>query len=153
MECKSLHGTVCGSLILFLIIVSQAEGGSLVRTRRNAFQMCNLINMYTGISCLNYNPYGCFCGYGQRGSNPVDEADRCCKIHDDCYGDAHTKNHCYFWSGMFVGYTYDCKNGCRCLDQEKCARKVCECDLQLADCLGKSSFNVTYKEYDRSQCR
>lgn len=152
MESKNLRGIFFCALILLLISVYQSDGHSLIRTRRNAFQMCNLINKYTGISCFNYNPYGCFCGYGQRGSNPVDAVDRCCKVHDDCYGEAHTKNHCYFWSGMFVGYKVDCEDDCECPDQEKCARKVCECDVKLAQCLGESSFNATFKNYDRSQC-
>lgn len=137
-----------------MVILSGLSADGLIhsRQRRNAFQMCSLINMYTGNSCLSYNPYGCFCGYGQQGSNPVDDTDRCCKEHDDCYGEVHSRNHCFFWSGLFVGYQYDCTKACRCLDVEKCARKVCECDLKLAECLGKATYNTGFKDYDRRQC-
>ncbi|XP_052241300.1 acidic phospholipase A2-like isoform X3 [Dreissena polymorpha] len=135
------------------VFSTSRDASRLGRVRRNAFQMCHMINQYTGRSCLNLNPYGCFCGYGQRGSEPVDDADRCCAAHDDCYGEVHTEHHCSFWSGLFVGYNHQCTDtDCVCKDEAKCARKVCDCDLQLAKCLGKSEFNPQYQHYDRSQC-
>ncbi|XP_052807382.1 basic phospholipase A2-like [Mya arenaria] len=140
-------------LFVLLCVHQLTEARGQLRVRRNAFQMCNLINRFTGESCLQFNPYGCFCGYGQQGSEPVDEADRCCKRHDDCYGEVHNEGHCYFWSGVFVGYNDECDEfGCRCTDVAKCARKVCECDLALARCLGKATYNQQFQHYDRSQC-
>ena len=59
-----------------VVCVASVEGSSVDRVRRNAFQLCSFINKYTLRSCLNYNPYGCFCGYGQQGTEPVDETDR-----------------------------------------------------------------------------
>ena len=39
---------------------------------------------------------------------------RCCKIHDDCYGEI-TK-HCRFWHGFLIGYEYRCEgSSCVCL--------------------------------------
>lgn len=143
----------CWWLVTVLLILFSPQSASHSIVRRNAFQMCNLINLYTGSSCLKYSSYGCFCGYGQQGTQPIDEVDRCCKEHDDCYGEVHSRNHCNFWSGLFVGYNHDCEdNNCRCTDLEKCARKVCECDLKLAECFGKTTYHELHKDYDRRQC-
>lgn len=57
----------------------------------NLFQFCGLINHYqgrSGLYCLRYNNYGCWCGIGGKG-NPLDATDRCCKAHDLCYKRIH----------------------------------------------------------------
>ncbi|KAL4233173.1 hypothetical protein ACF0H5_007857 [Mactra antiquata] len=153
MKFHKLSKCVVFSLFFLVLTSSNTNARDLVRNKRNAFQLCSLVNMYTGSSCLRYTPYGCFCGYGQQGSTPVDDTDRCCKDHDDCYGEIHTQGHCTLWIGMFVGYTYNCEPTCTCTNVNKCARKVCECDLQLAKCLGKTSYNQSFRHYDRRQCR
>ena len=60
---------------LLLCVILAGTEGHIIK-KRNAFQMCNLINGFTGRSCLSYNPYGCFCGYGQQGAESLDNADK-----------------------------------------------------------------------------
>nr|P59067.1 RecName: Full=Phospholipase A2 superbin a; Short=svPLA2; AltName: Full=Phosphatidylcholine 2-acylhydrolase [Austrelaps superbus] len=58
----------------------------------------NLYQFKNMIQCANhgrratwhYLDYGCYCGPGGLGT-PVDELDRCCKTHDDCYIEAGKK--------------------------------------------------------------
>ncbi|KAJ6666064.1 hypothetical protein lerEdw1_000968, partial [Lerista edwardsae] len=71
----------------------------------------------TMIQCLipgsrplsEYNYYGCYCGLGGSGQ-PVDDLDRCCQIHDDCYGAAANVPKCYsFLHNPYTKiYTYSC---------------------------------------------
>ena len=60
--------------ISLFVTVYSGETGSV--RKRSVFQMCALIQFYTGNSCYDYNDYGCFCGYGQVGYKPVDRVDR-----------------------------------------------------------------------------
>lgn len=50
-------------------------GESKTVHKRSVFQMCELVQFYTGNSCYDYNDYGCFCGYGQVGYKAVDRVD------------------------------------------------------------------------------
>ncbi|KHJ76219.1 phospholipase A2, partial [Oesophagostomum dentatum] len=58
-----------------------------------------------------YNNYGCYCGYGG-GGTPIDGIDKCCEVHDRCYGNAKTTKKCS-WSIKlyFDRYKWTCKNG------------------------------------------
>nr|P59068.1 RecName: Full=Phospholipase A2 superbin b; Short=svPLA2; AltName: Full=Phosphatidylcholine 2-acylhydrolase [Austrelaps superbus] len=55
----------------------------------NLYQFKNMIQCANRGSrhWLAYADYGCYCGWGGSGT-PVDELDRCCKTHDDCYTEA-----------------------------------------------------------------
>ncbi|KAL3882431.1 hypothetical protein ACJMK2_028770 [Sinanodonta woodiana] len=119
--------------------------------RRNVIQMCNMVNYYTERTCLEFDRYGCFCGYGQEGRKPLDDVDECCKVHDDCYGEVH----CSIWSGLVVGYQYDCSQlsrECECSDKDLCANSVCQCDLKFSECLQRAKYNHSYKGYDKRLC-
>ena len=61
-------------LIYLPVLAQETDGHGIVK--RNAFQLCDLIKSFTGRFCLKYNPYGCFCGYGQEGTEPLDSADK-----------------------------------------------------------------------------
>ena len=41
--------------------------------------------------------HGCFCGAGQRGTEPVDELDTCCQTHDEEYGAAGIAADSMWW--------------------------------------------------------
>ncbi|KAK7493162.1 hypothetical protein BaRGS_00015683, partial [Batillaria attramentaria] len=38
------------------------------RTKRSLLQMCDMIQRHTNRGCLDYNDYGCYCGWGNAGS-------------------------------------------------------------------------------------
>ncbi|KAL5011171.1 hypothetical protein ScPMuIL_013476 [Solemya velum] len=119
--------------------------------KRNIFQLCDMIRFYTHRSCVDFNNYGCFCGYGQNGRKPLDQVDACCKKHDSCYGDVA----CYFFYPQFVTFQINCdaQNGtCQCLDTSACSRSVCECDKRFAECLQRAQYNEIYHLYDRELC-
>ncbi|ESO83429.1 hypothetical protein LOTGIDRAFT_222658 [Lottia gigantea] len=150
---KKLLITLPCFVLLYLNVESFQPSHS--RHKRTIFQLCGLINYYTGISCWNYNDYGCFCGLGNSGHKPVDNSDACCRKHDNCYG----RLNCYWYYPQWIGYEIDCNNStCACQDDPvdyACARSVCECDLRLAQCLRDASptYNEHYKNYDRVLCR
>ena len=47
------------------------------RMKRTLLQVCDLIHRFTNRSCLDYNNYGCYCGWGNAGNEigHVDDAD------------------------------------------------------------------------------
>ncbi|XP_032898947.1 phospholipase A2-like [Amblyraja radiata] len=76
---------------------------------RNLLQFSKLIKCAIPGShpLLTFNGYGCYCGLGGQGT-PVDELDRCCQTHDNCYG-AASKMGCKFLKNpKAVGYKYTC---------------------------------------------
>uniref|UniRef100_R4G7I1 PLA2-Hem-9 n=1 Tax=Hemiaspis signata TaxID=355698 RepID=R4G7I1_9SAUR len=109
-------------------------------------QPLNLVQFSYLIQCANhgsratwhYMDYGCYCGSGGSGT-PVDELDTCCKIHDDCYGEAE-KQGC---SPKMLAYDYYCgENGPYCRNiEKKCQRIVCDCDVKAAFCFAKAPYN------------
>ncbi|XP_076445622.1 basic phospholipase A2-like isoform X2 [Babylonia areolata] len=124
------------------------------RSRRSLFQMCDLIQRYTNRGCLDYYSYGCFCGLGNagHGRKHVDDADGCCRLHDNCYGEVH----CFWTYVQLVGYSIECgEEGCQCQDSpvwSPCARSVCDCDLRFAECLGRAGYNEHHRNYDWHLC-
>nr|ABK63571.1 PLA2-3 precursor [Cryptophis nigrescens] len=113
-------------------------------------QPLNLLQFKGMIECANhgsrdpwdYNNYGCYCGTGGSGT-PVDDLDRCCKIHDDCYGEAENSQNC---SPYYTWYTWDCiENVPTCISKTGCNRSVCECDAAAAKCFAETPYNDANK--------
>nr|C0HM79.1 RecName: Full=Basic phospholipase A2; Short=svPLA2 [Agkistrodon piscivorus leucostoma] len=86
----------------------------------NLFQFEKLIKK-SGM--LWYSAYGCYCGWGGQG-RPKDATDRCCFVHDCCYGKV---------------------TGCnpKCGGTNPCKKQICECDRAAAIC-----FRDNLKTYD-----
>ncbi|XP_059143091.1 phospholipase A2-like [Physella acuta] len=117
--------------------------------KRNAIQLCYVIWKHTGRSCLKYNKYGCFCGLRSAGHIPVDEADRCCQGHDQCF----KQTGCHWLP--FVAYAINCSgNSCTCTNSDKnsCRYKSCLCDVQLGECLKGANYNKQYKNFPTRHC-
>ncbi|XP_022112257.1 phospholipase A2 AP-PLA2-I-like [Acanthaster planci] len=118
---------------------------------------------------LEYNGYGCYCGYGGEGT-PLDETDTCCKLHDECYGRAKT-DEIGCWAIETYGTIYDYEKytdesgncAIKCTKEEdypwyvirtKCKAFMCECDRIGAQCFAdkRSTFNPKLIDYDNDNC-
>ncbi|KAK6737323.1 hypothetical protein RB195_019801 [Necator americanus] len=97
-----------------------------------------------GSCVLGYNPfifnhYGCWCGMGG-GYEPIDENDRCCMIHDNCYDEAVESGKCVGTLWQYISsYKWDCVKGkAVCApNQTSCKAAICECDLAVVNCWAK----------------
>lgn len=69
-----------------------------------------IIYCTTGRNPLDYNNYGCYCGLGGNGI-PVDNIDRCCQAHDDCYGALQASSICWNISVYAEPYIWSCNGG------------------------------------------
>lgn len=98
--------------------------------------VCCIYNKYLFIIYLNrIISYINRCGWGNYGPKVLDETDRCCQLHDQCYDRI---------SGGFFGcspklVTYDWKGysdgSIQCTDREgSCDRKACDCDRLAVEC-------------------
>ncbi|XP_038643427.1 acidic phospholipase A2 E-like [Scyliorhinus canicula] len=124
-----------------------------------------MINFQNIVDCVSptlldqfYSNYGCFCGIGEYGNQPVDDFDRCCQVHDDCYREVG-RTGCpryYMW------HSSTCENGIRkCPDfsvmsrYAECVQKMCDCDIEVALCFkeNKDKRNPKFVDYDRNLCK
>nr|P0DPS4.1 RecName: Full=Basic phospholipase A2 Cc2-PLA2; Short=svPLA2; AltName: Full=Phosphatidylcholine 2-acylhydrolase [Cerastes cerastes] len=114
----------------------------------NLYQFGKMINHMVGKSPIfSYGDYGCYCGWGGKGT-PVDATDRCCFVHDCCYGRA---NGC---DPKLSTYSYNFQNGnIVCGNKYGCLRHICECDRVAAICFGENVNTYDKKFLSSSRCR
>nr|CAE47243.1 ammodytin I2(C) variant [Vipera ammodytes montandoni] len=121
----------------------------LIGVEGNLYQFGKMIFKMTKKSALfSYSDYGCYCGWGGKGK-PQDATDRCCFVHDCCYGRV---NGC---DPKLTIYSYSFENGdIVCGGDDPCKRAVCECDRVAAICFGGNlnTYDKKYKNYPSSQC-
>ncbi|XP_041957401.1 phospholipase A2, minor isoenzyme-like [Alosa sapidissima] len=125
----------------------------------------NLIQFREMIKCtlpnsnplLEFGDYGCYCGLGG-GGTPVDDLDRCCVVHDDCYGLA--QNHSACQSTLDSPYTnfYDftCNETSKtvsCLSSnDECDMFICDCDRVAAECFAGAPYNASNNNLPSGTC-
>ncbi|XP_072103847.1 phospholipase A2, minor isoenzyme-like isoform X1 [Mobula birostris] len=141
-------------LFVLLLLSAGAESASI--ESRNLIQFSNMISCaIPGCSALlRFNDYGCYCGPGGSGT-PVDDLDRCCQTHDNCYGDAENKENCKtVFSPTMVYYHWSCSKGkIECGSNYHCAKFICECDRNAAICFSKAKYNPENKGISQSRCK
>ncbi|XP_048066327.1 phospholipase A2-like isoform X1 [Megalobrama amblycephala] len=129
------------------------------------YSIKNLLQFEDMIECtipnsspvLDFADYGCFCGFGGQGS-PVDQLDRCCFTHDDCYAKAKILQSCtsLFDSPYTNTYDYQCDKITRtitCLaSNDDCDMFICQCDKAAAECFAQSPYNASNNHLPSSVC-
>nr|P11407.1 RecName: Full=Basic phospholipase A2 ammodytoxin C; Short=AtxC; Short=svPLA2; AltName: Full=Phosphatidylcholine 2-acylhydrolase; Flags: Precursor [Vipera ammodytes ammodytes]CAA33238.1 unnamed protein product [Vipera ammodytes]CAA54147.1 phospholipase A2 [Vipera ammodytes ammodytes] len=97
----------------------------------------------------SYSFYGCYCGVGGKGT-PKDATDRCCFVHDCCYGNLPD------CSPKTDRYKYHRENGAIvCGKGTSCENRICECDRAAAICFRKNlkTYNYIYRNYPDILCK
>nr|QSI84027.1 phospholipase A2 IB [Calliophis bivirgatus] len=133
-------------LVLAAVCVSLLAASAIPPQPLNLYQFGNMIQctIPKRLSWTSFVDYGCYCGKGGSGT-PVDELDRCCQTHDNCYTEAGIHPDCKrFWEHPYTKlYAYTCSEGTlTCTDKDdKCAAFVCNCDRVAANCFAKAPYN------------
>ncbi|NXB67903.1 PA2GE phospholipase, partial [Struthidea cinerea] len=122
-----------------------------------ALASCNLaqfglmIKQMTGKSPLDYNGYGCYCGWGGS-KRPLDATDRCCHAHDCCYKKL-VSSHCNPKMAIYI-YSFR-KNQITCGRGNSCQKRTCECDKKAVECFRRAAntYRKSYDNYPQSKCK
>nr|AOS50877.1 phospholipase A2 [Pseudechis papuanus] len=140
-------------LLVLLAVCVSLLGASDIRPRPlNLIQFGNMIQCANKGSrpSLDYADYGCYCGWGGSGT-PVDELDRCCQTHDNCYEQAGKKG-CY---PKLTLYSWDCTGNVPiCNPKTECKDFVCACDAEAAKCFAKAPYKKENYNIDtKTRCK
>ncbi|XP_060935730.1 phospholipase A2, minor isoenzyme-like [Limanda limanda] len=87
---------------------------------------------------------------------PVDELDRSCHVHDNCYDDALEHHPCRtIFHSPFKLYSYNCDEASKTVTcgKDNNAREmfICECDRKAAECFARSTYNNDHLSSDQCQ--
>ncbi|XP_028414638.1 basic phospholipase A2-like [Dendronephthya gigantea] len=137
--------------IYFLCILAPTEGSwleSLSRKpesqdKRSLAEFAYMVACFTKRFPTEYIDHGKYCGKTPPGvtGQPVDALDNCCKIHDDCYGEAVRLGICTS-VGVYIHPYFIDPIKCTCVRPRSflgklsrdCGRRLCECDYKAAVC-------------------
>ncbi|XP_069789763.1 phospholipase A2, minor isoenzyme-like isoform X2 [Narcine bancroftii] len=100
---------------------------------------------------LDFNNYGCNCGFGGSGKT-VDELDKCCLNHDQCYHRAKEEECRFLIDSPYIElYSHSCsKNKITCSGKNNpCEDAICNCDRTAAICFSQAPYNPQYKNLDK----
>ncbi|XP_063050792.1 phospholipase A2-like [Engraulis encrasicolus] len=105
---------------------------------------------------LDFWDYGCYCGLGG-GGTAVDQMDRCCQAHDECYDEAQNYESCdsFFDSPYFNFYEFECNDdkNITCLSSNRdCDMFICMCDKVAVDCFADASYNDSMNSLPTEVC-
>ncbi|XP_072310973.1 phospholipase A2-like [Eucyclogobius newberryi] len=145
-------------LALCLLAVSLSISHSLDYRALNQFRQMILCLMPDSWPVLDYADYGCYCGKGGSGT-PVDELDRCCQVHDQCYTDAMQHPECWpvFDNPYTEFYAYSCNEEQKkvsCLsNNDECEMFICDCDRLAAECFARSPWKPEHEHLPSDQCQ
>ncbi|MBN3311811.1 PA21B Phospholipase, partial [Atractosteus spatula] len=105
-----------------------------------------------GRNPLDYNQYGCWCGFGGTGT-PLDQVDSCCYTHDYCYKASRKLPACRPLVDLpyIKQYNFSCSGAqVSCgSSNDPCQAFVCECDRAAAHCFAQAGYNPQYKDLDK----
>ncbi|XP_055979392.1 phospholipase A2, membrane associated-like isoform X3 [Sorex fumeus] len=134
-----------------LLLLALILAFGLLQTHGALWNFGKMIAKVTGKNPItDYSFYGCYCGYGGKGS-PKDATDRCCFAHDCCYRRLMKKG--CGTKGLNYDVTYS-GSQIICAKQSSCRKQLCECDKKAALCFknNKKSYNGKYRYYNNKKC-
>ncbi|CAG2249688.1 PLA2G [Mytilus edulis] len=161
-------------VVLFVVILGLAEG---LRVKRDLFQLAEMIVDATGRDPLNFNGYGCYCGWGGSGTlwikmivhitirvNPSTKMQAFIQllVNNRTFQTAHQNG--ITTHGKIQDKTVDCLDQTQKVKSkssailfkrnENCPRRICDCDKALVECLYKNQYhNENYKLDKGLKCK